>query len=316
MRALLCGLVGCVLVCSLACGSSTPDPTPPAGGAGTPGSAGTGTGTGTAGSPSSAGTSSAAGQSSQGGSSGSASAGQSGGGSAHGGSAGVASAGASTAGSTGTGGASPCGAGGIFCTDFEEEALPAKLLFYPEYQRADQKVIALDTAVFRSGKRSLKVTGSGFSQMLGVAVPSKFWGRVYLRSDTDIQMGHNTYVAAGTGTGDPNDGTYIRIGEHQCQLELNRNTDDKELLSNGGQYMCSGGVKLVKDTWYCLEFLYDGPGKQTRVFVDNTEVNALRADWGPYEYKLFKLGFEKYHGAEKTLWYDDLAIAAEQVHCL
>lgn len=222
-------------------------------------------------------------------------------------------------GGTGAGGASgsPCGTGSIFCTDFEAEAFPQQLLFYPEYQRADQKVITLDGAVFHGGKRAMKVVGSSFSQMLGVAVPSKFWGRVYLRSDTDIQMGHNTYVAAGTGTGDPNDGTYIRIGEHQCQLELNRNTDDKELLSNGGTYMCEGGVKLVKDTWYCLEFLYDGPGQQTRVFVDNAEVMALHTtDWGVYDYKLFKLGFEKYHGADKTLWYDDLALATEQVHCL
>lgn len=177
--------------------------------------------------------------------------------------------------------------------------------------------MTLDSTVAHGGSRSVKVTGTDFSQMLGVAVPSKFWGRVYLRSDTDIQMGHNTYVAAGTGTGDPNEGTYIRIGEHQCQLELNRNTDDKELLSNGGTYMCEGGVKLLKDAWYCLEFYYDGPGSETRVFVDGSEVAALHAtDWGPYEYKIFKLGFEKYHGAAKTLWYDDLALGPEQLHCL
>jgi len=81
--------------------------------------------------------------------------------------------------------------------------------------------------------------------------------------------------------------------------------------------MCSGGVKLLKDTWYCLEFYYDGPGQETRVFVDNTEVAPLHTtDWGTLDYKIFKLGFEKYHGAAKTLWYDDLAIATEQVGCL
>jgi hypothetical protein len=220
----------------------------------------------------------------------------------------------------GSGGAtssSPCGAGSIFCSDFETEAIPSELLFYPEYLRPTQSFITLDTTVKHGGQRALKVTGTDYSQMLGVAVPSKFWGRVYLRSATDIQPGHNTYVTAGTGTGDPNDGTYIRIGEHQCQLELNRNTDDKELLSNGGEYKCEGGVKLLKDTWYCLEFYYDGPGQETRVFVDGTEVTALHTtDWGSYEYKIFKLGFEKYHGDSKTLWYDDLALAAEQLHCL
>lgn len=229
------------------------------------------------------------------------------GGTATGGGAGMAAGGASSA----------CGTGSIFCTDFEAEAIPAALVFFPEYLRATQKLVTLDTAVFHGGKRALKVTGTDSSQMLAAMVPSKFWGRVYLRSDTDIQEGHDTYIAAGTGSGDPNDGTYIRIGEHECQLELNRNTDDKELLSNGGQYMCSGGVKLLKDTWYCLEFYYDGPGKEARVFVDGAEVPALHpTDWGPYDYKQLKLGYEKYGGSSKTLWYDDLAIAAEQIHCL
>jgi hypothetical protein len=215
------------------------------------------------------------------------------------------------------GAASACGTGSIFCTDFEAEAIPSPLVFYPEYLRATQSFVTLDTTLFHGGKRALKVSGTDYSQMLGLTVPSRFWGRVYLRSDTDIQEGHNTYVTAGTGTGDPNDGTYIRIGEHECQLELNRNTDDKELLSNGGMYACQGGVKLVKDTWYCLEFYYDGPGQETRVFVDGSEVLPLHTrDWGTYDYKILKLGYEKYQGGPKTLWYDDLAIAAEQLHCL
>ena len=231
------------------------------------------------------------------------------------GTAGSGTAGSGTAGS-GAGGGGPSAPCDIFCTDFEAETIPDKLVFFPEYLRATQKFITLDSAGGRNGSRGLKVAGTDYSQMLGVTVPSKFWGRVYLRSDTDIQDGHNTYVAAAKSTGDPNDGVYIRIGEHKCQLELNRSSDDKELLSNGGQYMCEGGVKLLKDTWYCLEFLYDGPASEIRVFVDDAEVTALHAtDWGPYDYNLFKLGFEKYHGGNKTLWYDDLALATQRVGC-
>ena len=213
-------------------------------------------------------------------------------------------------------GGAPCDGADIFCSEFEADAIPAELVFWPEHLRATQTLVTLDPSLAHGGTRSLKVTGTDFSQMLAATVPSKFWGRVYLRSDTDIQAGHNTYVAAGTGTGDPNNGTYIRIGEHQCQLELNRSTDDKELLSNGGQYMCEGGVKLLKDTWYCLEFYFDGPGQETRVFVDGTEASALHStDWGVFDYKVFKLGFEKYHGESKTLWYDDLAIGSAQLGC-
>jgi hypothetical protein len=308
--ALVLGFCGLSLACS-STGSDT-SPNPPSGGAG--GAAGASMMVAGGGSR----PDSVAGTASGGGSAGQASGGGGGGGGAGGMAAGGTAAGG-TAGAAGMngGGAGPCGKGSIFCTDFEEEAIPSAMVFFPEYLRAMQKLVTLDTSVFHGGKRALKVTGTDSSQMLGVTVPSKFWGRVYLRSDTDIQEGHDTYLAAGTGTGDPNDGTYIRIGEHECQLELNRNTDDKELLSNGGQYMCSGGVKFLKDTWYCLEFYYDGPGKEARVFVDGAEVPALHpTDWGPYDYKLLKIGYEKYGGSSKTLWYDDLAIAAEQIHCL
>jgi hypothetical protein len=325
MRALFMVLSGGAVFFSLACGSSDETPPPSAPPGGTANAAGSGTSGGTAGQVGQGGAGASAGG--QGATAGNASAGTGGtpaGGTATGGTAtggtpagGMAAGGMATGGMA-TGGTGPCGTGSIFCTNFDAEAVPSQLLYYPEYERAAQTKITLDSEVVHgAGGRSLKVVGSGFSQMLGVAVPSKFWGRVYLRSATDIQMGHNTYVAAGTdATGDPNNGEYIRIGEHQCQLELNRKSDDKELLSNGGMYMCSGGVKLVKDTWYCLEFSYDGPGKEARVFVDGTEVTALHAtDWGPYDYKMFKLGFEKYHGLDKTLWYDDLALATEQIHC-
>ncbi|XXX74485.1 hypothetical protein WMF30_43245 [Sorangium sp. So ce134] len=215
--------------------------------------------------------------------------------------------------STGSTGSDGCS---IFCSDFEGGSLPSELQFFPEYLRADAASYVKLDSTGHSGTSSVKVSGTGFSQMLGIPVPSKFWGRVYLKSDTDIQMGHNTYVAATTGDGDPNGGEHIRIGEHQCQLELNRKSDDAEKLSNGGMYMCSGGVKLVANTWYCLEFYYDGPGREVRVFVDGTEANALHVtDWGPYDYKLFKFGFEKYHGGNKSIWYDDLALGAERAGC-
>jgi hypothetical protein len=223
--------------------------------------------------------------------------------------------------STGGSGGGPVQGGGcagadIFCSDFEADALPAELTFFPAYLRdRAASFVSVDTTG-HSGTRSVKVNGTDFSQMLGVDVPATFWGRVYMKSDTDIQQGHNTYIAATTGDGDPNAGEHIRIGEHQCQLELNRKSDDAERLSNGGMYTCSGGVKLLANTWYCLEFFYDGPGREVRVFVDGAEVDALHVtDWGPYDYRLFKLGFEKYHGAAKTLWYDDLALGRARVSC-
>src|SRR5690606_20378145 len=174
-----------------------------------------------------------------------------------------------------------------------------------------------DATLGRSGTHSLKVVGTGFSQMLGLATPGPaFWGRVYLRSDTEIQDGHNTYVAATDADGDPNSNEQIRIGEHKCQLEVNRRSDDAERLSNVGEYDCTGGVKLLADTWYCIEYFYDGPNSELRVFVDGAEIPELHVtDWGPYQYQLFKLGYEKYHGGNKTLWYDDVALGTSQIGC-
>lgn len=212
-----------------------------------------------------------------------------------------------------------CGAAGLsFCTDFEVDALPAELEYFPEYQRENiANFVTIDSTASHSGTRSARFAGIEFSQMLGVATPGPtFWGRVYLMSDTDIQNGHNTYVAATDGTGDPNDGEHIRIGEHQCQLEVNRKSDDAEQLSNGGEYVCSGGFEMTANTWYCLEFFYDGPGSELQVFVDGTEIPELHnTTWGPYDYSLFKFGFEKYHGDNKNLWYDDVALGSERIGC-
>jgi hypothetical protein len=234
---------------------------------------------------------------------------------------------AGTSGASGTGGgggaggsgSGSCGAAGItFCTDFEGAAIPAELVYWPEYQRANvANFMTLDPSGGFNSTQGLKVNGTEFSQMFGVATPgATFWGRVRLRSDTDIQMGHNTYVLATDVPGDPNAGEAIRIGEHQCQLELNRKSDDAEKLSNGGTYSCEGGVKFVANSWYCLEFFYDGANSEVRVFVDDAEVEALHVtDWGPYTYQTFKFGFEKYHGANKTLWYDDVALGTARVGC-
>jgi hypothetical protein len=222
-------------------------------------------------------------------------------------------------------GSGACPAGAIFCADFEAGSIPAQALFFPEYLRPMLPMfVAIDSTLAHSGTKSVKFLnsdGTSFSQMLGVAttVP-RFWTRVYLRADVDMatQMGgHATYVAATDGNGDPNDGVQIRVGEHSCQLELNRKSDDKELLSNGGTYACSGGIVFAKDTWNCLEISYDGPNKEVRVFVNSVESTALHVtDWGPYAYSMFKFGFENYGSGKRNMWYDDVAIAAERIGCL
>lgn len=198
-------------------------------------------------------------------------------------------------------------------------------MFFPAYQ---QSMLAtymnVDATVAHGGTHSLKVTpGSNFSQMLGVMTGTPtFWTRMYLRQDinTNTVTGHDTFVTATDSNGDPNMGAQIRVGEHSCQLELNRASDDKEILSdatNGtSNYTCAGGITFAPNTWYCLETFYDGPNSTVRVFVNSTEVTALHVtDWGPFTYDMFKFGFENYGGTGRNLWYDDVVIAPTQVGC-
>jgi hypothetical protein len=198
-------------------------------------------------------------------------------------------------------------------------------VYFPTYQQPMiATYMAVDSTIAHGGSRSLKVTPAGnFSQMLGVMTgTATFWTRVFLRQDIDTStvMGHDTFVAATDAAGDPNSNEQVRIGEHSCQLEINRRSDDKEILSdavNGtSNYTCAGGTTFAPNTWYCLETFYDGPNKTVRVFVNGSEVTGLHVtDWGPYTYDMFKFGFENYSGTTRNLWYDDVVIASQQVGC-
>lgn len=205
------------------------------------------------------------------------------------------------------------GAGAALCDDFEGAQID------PRYREINfgQPAFTLDTSWSHSGQQSIKVTSMGFTQMLAVEVPaSKFYGRVYISSDTPMNAGHNTYINAGEGDGDPNSGEWIRIGEHREQLEINRKSDDKEFLSSGDYNSLEGATQFEANTWYCLEFLFDGPGSEVRVWVEGEEVPKLHAtDWTA-NYQTFKFGYERYHGPDKTLWYDDLALGTERIGCL
>lgn len=202
--------------------------------------------------------------------------------------------------------------GVTLCDDFEAGVLGAH---YREVNFGPS-AIALDSTRAHGGTQSVKVTASGFTQMLATDVPApRFYGRVYIMSDTPMNPGHNTYINAGEGDGDPNHGEWVRIGEHRAQLEINRKSDDAELLSSGDYNSLDGATQFAPDVWYCVEFLFDGPGREVEIWVDGDAVEKLHAtDWGA-EYETFKFGYERYHGPDKTLWYDDLALGTQRIGC-
>jgi hypothetical protein len=181
--------------------------------------------------------------------------------------------------------------------------------------------VTVDATVARSGRRSVRIRGTDFSQMLAVAAPAPaFWARVYMRSDLDTQDNHNTFFLASVGDGSVNTvDAQVKIAENKRQLAVTRNPPgDEQHLSNGDDWNnLTNGVKLEANTWHCVEAFFNGPASELRVFVGGQEIPTLHVtDWGPYQWKTFKFGYEKYGGPKaKTMWYDDVAVGTQRIGC-
>lgn len=285
-----------------------------------------GAGSGTGGGAGAGGSSAAAGSGADAGS----------GGSGTSGSAGMPSAGAGgVAGSAGTGGSAggnSAGTGGIstsgnncpesalFCADFETPGIPAGASFRPAYQETMwQDFVAIDSSVTydgSSGALMIKPTGmSGYSyRALSVPAPASYWVRLFVRSDVDLgQSDHNAFFGASTGNGDQNQGDLMEVAEQYCQVVMNLHDD--VVLSIGGTTNCSGGgIKLPKDTWHCMEAFFDGPSGRVQVFANEMPV-IDKSNWTALTYQSFVFGFISFHGPSRTMWYDDVAVAAERIGC-
>ncbi|WP_437293500.1 hypothetical protein [Sorangium sp. So ce426] len=178
--------------------------------------------------------------------------------------------------------------------------------------------MAIDSSVFYAGTRALRVNPgvSGYDwRMLSVPAPGPtFWVRLYVRSSVDIgQSGHNSYFQAMTGSGEPNEGHNMEVSEQYCQIVLNHH--DEVVLSTGGQTQCgSGGVKLPKDQWHCMEAYFDGAKGDVQVYADGAKI-IDKAGWKMLDYKSFSFGYLGFHGPARTMWYDDVAVAPERIGC-
>ena len=219
---------------------------------------------------------------------------------------------------------------------------------------------SLDTTVGYKSDSSLRVTTSSFQdgQFFGIAPPSEdFWARVFVRSSGDTNGGswggdaqgfaraHGTLLRGLDGQ------AQLRIGDHRCQLELNRDGgqghlgDDLEMTS--GRFgddatVCreTFGARMKPNAWYCLEVHFNAPEFEFQVFWDNQNVQQLHmtaertwtnddkapggtysqfADelWGPYNFDTFQFGYESYTGNKPavTHWYDGVALSDERIGC-
>ena len=178
----------------------------------------------------------------------------------------------------------------------------------------------------------------GSSEFLKVDVPAPaFWTRVFMRADEEFANGHGTFIKT------TKNGQEMRVGDHRCQLELNRdggNGGDFEMTT--GSYgnestVCNEtfGTRLQPDTWYCLETYFNGPESEIQVFWDNQHVQQLHVTedriatnddkksssfasvpWGPHNYDSLEFGYTNYHGIyNRTIWFDNVATSTTRIGC-
>ena len=228
-------------------------------------------------------------------------------------------------GSTGTGGGgtvSPgtCPADAYFCSGFEEASgLPQGATFQDPDESGGgttfDQVMALDKTAPFDGAQSLKVTSTGsFSfRMLGVAVPTNtFWVRLFIKSDQDIgQDGHNAFLEAMTNPNYHDSTSRVEIAEQFTCVLLN----EHDALFPAGN-TCGANKALPKDTWHCLEAMFDGTTGDVQVFADKTQIINATA-WAPAKaaFTTFEFGFATYHGPGRNIWYDDVVVAPTRVGC-
>jgi hypothetical protein len=243
-----------------------------------------------------------------------------GGGGGSGGSGGATGSGG-TGGATGTGGSGSgtCPADATFCTGFEEASGPPSgataLAYNPNLTFAD--FLMLDPNFKNSGGQSLQVPPGagavGAYKMLAVPVPGPtFWVRLYFRSDMTFGgTEHNTIMQAMNVTGAAKG---VEVAEQFCQVLLNDN--DSAIYPPGLSGCSTTGPVLSANQWHCVEAFYDGVNGNVQIYADNNKIIDAEG-WTPSKatFTNFQFGFIEYHGPDRTIWYDDVVVAASRVGC-
>lgn len=191
----------------------------------------------------------------------------------------------------------------------------------------------LDTSNAHTGSHSLRIQGGGGycnhifvrPKKLTNALPSPLYARVFVKVMTALTGNHVTFAAVH----DQREDKDLRLGGQMQVLIWNRESDDATLpeLSPTGVMQSAA---LPPGGWHCLEFSIDATKKTIETWLDDKAVAGLtvdgtatpdidtqwmrKADWQPQPIDV-RLGWESYGNDMNTLWFDDLAIANERLHC-
>jgi hypothetical protein len=172
----------------------------------------------------------------------------------------------------------------------------------------------LDTTGPYAGTKSFKANSPGafHYRMLGVTVPQTFWVRVHIKSDQNIgQDGHNSFMQAMTDPNYHNSTHSVEISEQFGCIILN---DHDTLFPTGTT--CTANTALAKNTWHCMEAMFDGATGNVQVYADGTQIIDATA-WANAKaaFNTFEFGYANYHDPAASVWYDDVAIGTSRLGC-
>jgi hypothetical protein len=194
--------------------------------------------------------------------------------------------------------------------------------------------LAVDDSQAHSGKHSMKVNGGGgYCDHIFIANASVIGGlgpqiytRLFVRFGAPLGAGHVTFLAMKDSADMGGD---VRMGGQDMVLMYNRESDDATLpvLSPTGT---GESVAPAADVWTCIESHFDEAAGTIDTWVDGNEVAGLvengtptpdvstqwlsDAGWKP-SLADFRIGWESYSGQTMTLWFDDVALAAQRIGC-
>jgi len=300
--------------------------------------------------------------------SGSAGTGTGGNGSAGTGTAGTGSAGSGSAGTAGsTGGGAPGGATGtaggggnpcttaLLCDDFESYTAGQPPGGNWTRTMSSGATIAIDTAQFRSGSKSVKFTtpaGTSGSRTAYIrtaaaavfpAAQTGFYGRMMFRLESAPTASvHWTFVqGSGLITGQTYHALYRYGGQIPVmqgstfvgsQLMANYETPDSYNNNGPGSDCWKHANKTVVPvgTWSCAEWQFDSPTNTMRFWLDGAAIDTLTVmttgsgcvnqpatyQWTAPNFDRLDLGWESYQAdSARTMWIDDVAISRTRIGC-
>jgi hypothetical protein len=237
----------------------------------------------------------------------------------------------------GSGGApGPCTAAGILVCDSFENGI---MQWVKDPMAA--AMVTVDTTKGHNSAASLKVISNNapFSHIKtppgSIPASKDFYVRAWANfaNSTAMIRGHVAYIVGATS--EDNSGVEVRFGSSStfssapmAMLDLNVIGSGAEFtqFSNGditgGNPSTTPGIALQANRWYCLEAFYKGSTSEFQAWLDEQEINALhvtdfggrRANWAP-AYTLVKVGGQDFSGSIGTVWYDDVAMGTERLHC-